>query len=86
MSDHHRAILRWKKNSRSMTMMLYGERIKAGYILEGVWNKLYAIKRRDHLRYAMGKIKYDKDRIVRSSLEKMVRAAGLNMERTFKLW
>ena len=50
MSDHQRAILRWKRNAMKISKLIYGEGIKAGYVLNGVWNKLYAKKRIDHLK------------------------------------
>jgi len=50
MSDHHRALLRWKKNARSATMYIYGEQIKAGYILDTVVSRVYHAHRTDLLR------------------------------------
>jgi hypothetical protein len=86
LGDLHRAFLRWAKNVRGLQMIDYGNQVKAGFALYSVVNRQYKNKKDEHLRHAWRKISFDPQRLMRSCFDKMIRAAGLNLERAWLCW
>jgi len=86
MSDTARAFLRWAKNIRDIKMILYGRGVKAGFMLYTLMSRFYRENRESLSRKAFRAIQHDPERIMRASFEKMVRAAGINLERSWLSW
>ncbi|MEE4248200.1 MAG: hypothetical protein V2I33_22655, partial [Kangiellaceae bacterium] len=86
LGDTHRAFLRWAKNMRDGKMREYGEQVKAGFALYSVMNHFYKDNKHKLQRAGMNAIKFDPQRLMRASFDKMIRAAGLNLERAWLAW
>lgn len=86
MSPLQKSFFRWARFMRDQNKIEYGEAVKAGFALSAFWTKFYNEKKADYLRFAMRKIAYNPERLMRSCFEKMIRAAGINEERAFLAW
>jgi hypothetical protein len=71
---------------RNEKMIEYGAQVKAGYALYSMLTRFYRQRKLDFTRVAMRKIAYDPQRVQRACFEKMIRAAGLNLDRAFMAW
>jgi L-fucose isomerase-like protein len=65
---------------------MYGQSVKAGFALYTIMGRYLRDNKEKLCRLALRNIAYDQERIMRSSFEKMIRAAGLNMERSWLSW
>jgi hypothetical protein len=86
MSPLQRMFITWQKYCRDMNTFEYGQSVKAGFALYSVFNHKLRENRSNLLRLAFRKIDYDPIKLMTTCFEKMVRAAGLNLERAWLAW
>ena len=86
MSPLQRMFLTWAKYMRDMKTYEYGQAVKAGFALYSMFNHKLRENRSNMLRYGFRKIDYDPVKLMNQCFEKMIRAAGLNLERSWLAW
>jgi hypothetical protein len=86
MSPLQKAYLVWAANMRTAKMIEYGEQVKAGFALYAAVKHFYRMRRNKIQRAGFNAIKFDPERLMRASFDKMIRAAGMNIERAWLAW
>jgi hypothetical protein len=86
MSPLQKAYIQWAAYMRGMQKYEYGEQVKAGYALHALVTRFYRDRKREYCMLALRKIGFNPDRIMRAAFQKMLRAAGVNVERAFLQW
>jgi len=83
MSPFQKAFLKWATVMRKENRMEFGNQIKAGFALTSLMTRYLKANREKYQRYALRAIAYDEDKIMTAAFQKMLRAAGINLERSF---
>jgi len=86
MSPLQKSVLLWAQMMRDAQKREYGQAVKAGFSLYSIFNHRLRENKQHMCAFALRRIKWDPIKIMNSSFEKMIRAAGLNMERSWLAW
>jgi hypothetical protein len=86
MSPLQKSFLKWAKNMREQKMHDYGEQVKAGFALYSLIKHFYKDNKLKMERIAFRAIAFDPERLMRASFDKMIRAAGMNLDRAWIAW
>ena len=86
MSPLQKSYMLWAQMMRDAQKYEYGQSVKAGFALYSIFNHKLRENKDQMCRYALRKIKWDPIKIMNASFEKMIRAAGLNLERSWLAW
>jgi hypothetical protein len=86
MSPLQKSFLKWSKYMRDMAKYDFGQQIKAGFTLTALMTRQYKDNKEKYLRLAFRYLNYNPDKIMSSSFNKMIRAAGANINTAFLIW
>ena len=86
MSPFQKAFLKWARFMRDKVKSEFVRQIKAGFLLTMIVNSKANANKIEMLRAGMIRIQHNPERLMRSCFEKMLRAAGLNMDRAWLSW
>jgi hypothetical protein len=86
MSPLQKCFMNWVLYLRNLDKYEYGQRVKAGFALHALVSRFYRDRKREYCLYALRQIGFNPDRLMRAAFQKMLRAAGVNVERAWLRW
>jgi hypothetical protein len=86
MSPLQKGFYKWALYMRNAQKHEYGAQVKAGFALHALVARFYRDRKREYCLYALRQIGFNPDRLMRAAFQKMLRAAGVNVERAFLRW
>jgi hypothetical protein len=86
MSPFQKSFLKWARWTRIEGKIEFGNQVKAGFSLTSLMTRFLRANKEKYLRYSLRQIGYNPDKVMTATFNKMLRAAGVNLERAFLSW
>jgi len=86
MSPIQKAFLKWAAWNRLMSKIEFGEQIKAGFSLTSLLTRYLRTNKEKYLRFTWRQMDKNDDKTMSTAFNKMIRAAGVNVDRAFLAW